>query len=179
VIAGVLSPEAWAILAKQKLDAAMKGDLVAFAWCERMSLNSATLADLHLAEAEEVAQVAQVAEGAKQDLIEATEAVLKEEIQRYLIHARVGKLAPEERQRVLEIRKVLNEIKTVEKMPDFSGLTTAEAEEELFHLESEKKQLLPGRAGIPGPLGTVQGTWPSPGTRKNATEDVDRESLNG
>ncbi len=135
-IASVITPEAWRELAQEKLKDAKKGVMGAFEWIERRTLGEATLQELRKAEGEAVAPEALE----KAALLELNEAVLREELLRCLRKARVGQLSPEESERVLEIRRVLNEVQTVEKLPDFSDRDPAEAEEELFRLKEAAAQ---------------------------------------
>lgn len=137
-ITSVLTPEAWKDLAQRKLEAAKKGDREAFEWCERRGLGDVTLSELKKAEngAGEGEDVDR-----RKDLLALDEEVLREELVRFLQKARMGPLTAEESERVLEIRRVLNEAKSVEKLPDFSDLEPRQAEDELFRMKEGKRGL--------------------------------------
>lgn len=124
----VWNAEEWANLARTLLKKAKKGNAEAFAWGERKCLGSASVLELRKADGLEPGEN----DDRKKDLLALNEEVLREELLRYLEKVRSGPLEPHETERVIEIRRLLTEAQSVEKLPDLSGLDPAAAEEELF-----------------------------------------------
>lgn len=123
----VWNAEEWANLARTLLKKAKKGNAEAFAWGERKCLGGASVHELRKADG-----LDPLTDDRKKGLLDLNEEVLREELLRYLEKARSGPLEAGESNRVIEIRRLLTEAQSVEKLPDFSGIDPAAAEEELF-----------------------------------------------
>lgn len=124
----VWNAQEWANLARTLLKKAKKGNAAAFAWGENKCLGSASVLELRKADGHDDGH----ADDRKKDLLSLNEEVLREELLRYLEKVRSGPLEPHETERVIEIRRLLTEAQTADKLPDFSGIDPAAAEEELF-----------------------------------------------
>lgn len=129
----VITPEVWEGLAKMKLAAAQNGDAEAFQWIEKKTLGEASLGELRKADGTDTESPLR-----NTDLRSLSDEVLREELLRLHKKAKEGQLSPEESDRMVAIRRMLNEVQVTEKLPDLAGVN-ADTIERAYFEELERK----------------------------------------